>query len=214
MPKSTAHQKTGLHARLRRPDWSPQLVVLGLLLVLVFLTGGSSRYDVPQLVVLRPLAICAAGFALVSFSASHWRTYRPLWILSAAVLLLTSAHLIPLPPEVWRSLPGREIVAEIDMVAGLSDQWRPLSLFPEGTWNALFALSVPLAVLLLAAQLDERDLMRVLVLIVGLCLVSGLIEVLQAAGSDIRFYRITGGAGGLLANRNHQAARWRRGLPT
>lgn len=182
------------------------MVVLGLLLVLVFLTGGSSRYDVPQLVVLRPLAICAAGFALVSFSASHWRAYRPLWLLCAAVLLLTSAHLIPLPPEIWRSLPGREIVAEIDTVAGLSEQWRPLSLFPEGTWNALFALSVPLGALLLAAQLDERDLMRVLVLIVGLCLVSGLIGVLQAAGSDLRFYRITGGAGGLLANRNHQAA--------
>lgn len=206
MPKHKPRHKTGFPAKFVRPDWSIQLVVLGLFLTLAFATGGSSRYDNPQLLALRPLAILAAGFALVTFTAQHWRAYRPLWLLSASVVLVPVLHLVPLPPDIWQALPGRDIVVEIGTIAGLNDLWRPLTMFPEGTWNALYALSVPAAVLLLGAQLNERDLMRLLVWIIALGVISGMIGVMQAAGSDLRFYRISTAAGGLFANRNHQAA--------
>ena len=201
----TTNRNAGTIGRFRSLGWSSQLVVLALFLAAVFLAGGSARYDTPQVIVLRPIAICVAGFALTTFSWQHVREYRALWILFAAGVLLTIAHLIPLPPEIWRALPGREIVAEIDALTGSSDLWRPLTLFPEGTWNALYALSVPFAALLLASQLDERDLIRLLQWVILLCFVSGLMGVIQAAGSDLRFYRFTGGTGGLFANRNHQA---------
>lgn len=187
-------------------DWSPQLIALCLLLALLLLTGGSSRHDVPQLVILRPATVCLAGFALATMSYKAWRTYKPVLLLFAAIVLLTASHLIPLPPEVWRALPGREIISDIDQLAGLGDLWRPLSMFPEGTWNALYALCVPMAALLLAAQLRQDDHVRLLIWVLIVCVVTGLVGVMQAAGSDFLLYRLSGGTPGLFANRNHQAA--------
>ena len=191
---------------IRTGKWSLQLIVLCLFLGLLLVTGGSSRYDVPQLVLLRPIAVCALGFALATIEVDAWRNYKSVLVLFASVFALTALHLIPLPPHVWQALPGRQIVAEIDAAAGLKDIWRPLTMFPEGTWNALYSLCVPLAALLLAAQLSRRDLARVLVWVVVLSLVTGLVGVLQAAGSDIKFYRVDSPTAGLFANRNHQAA--------
>jgi hypothetical protein len=161
---------------------------------------------VPHLVVLRPLAVCVLGFALATINVDAWRTYRPAILLFASAVALTALHLIPLPPHTWQALPGRQIIADIDTAAGLKDIWRPLTMFPERTWNALYALSVPLAALLLAAQLNQRDLVRLLVWVTALSLVTGLVGVLQAAGSDISLYHLNPENSGLFANRNHQAA--------
>ena len=95
---------------------------------------------------------------------------------------------------------------DIDAFAGLGGTWRPLTLFPEGTWNALFALLVPLAVLALASQLKQEERLRLLIVVMLLVLASGFIGVIQATGADIRFYRISSNNAGLFANRNHQAA--------
>lgn len=193
-------------AIFRTSDWSPQLVALCLFLAVLLIAGGSSRYDVQQVVLLRPLSVCILGFALATFKVDAWRTYKPVFVLFGSVFALTALHLIPLPPSVWQALPGRQIVAEIDAAAGLKDIWRPLTMFPEGTWNALYALCVPIAALLLAAQLGQRDLTRLLVWLLVLSLVTGVVGVLQAAGSDINLYRIHSPTAGLFANRNHQAA--------
>lgn len=191
---------------IRTGDWSLQLIVLCLFLGLLLITGGSSRYDIPQLVLLRPIAVCVLGFALATIQVDAWRNYKSVLVLFASAFALTALHLIPLPPHLWQALPGRQIVAEIDTAAGLQGIWRPLTMFPEGTWNALYSLCVPLAALLLAAQLNQRDLARVLVWVVVLSLVTGLVGVWQAAGSDIKFYRVQSATAGLFANRNHQAA--------
>jgi len=204
--KSGSRSVRRTYSLLNLRDWSIPLGVLTALLVLIFATGGTSRYDTPHIMLLRPAAILAAGFALISFTSEHWRAYRPLLLLALASLVLIALHLMPLPPGVWQSLPGREIIAEIDQLAGLEGQWRPLSMFPEGTWNALYAMSVPLAALLLAVQLNEKDRVRLLALVILLCLVSGMVGVLQAAGTDLRFYRVSSETAGLFANRNHQAA--------
>lgn len=187
-------------------SWSPQLWMLALFLVVVFLTGGSSRADVGKLVVLRPLAVVMCGLALATLRREHLSRYWPVWAMFGAVALLTITHLVPLPPAIWQSLPGRGILVEIDALAGMDGMWRPLSMYPEGTWNALYALSVPLAVLLLAAQLEEADRFRLLVVLVALSMLSGLLGVVQSAGTDIRFYQISSETAGLFANRNHQAA--------
>lgn len=206
MSKSGSRSLKRTYSLLNLRDWSVPLGVLTALLVLIFATGGTSRYDTPHIMLLRPAAILAAGFALISFASEHWRAYRPLLLLALASLVLTALHLVPLPPGIWQSLPGREIIAEIDQVAGLEGQWRPLSMFPEGTWNALYAMSVPMAALLLAVQLNEKDRVRLLALVILLCLASGMVGVLQAAGTDVRFYRVSSETAGLFANRNHQAA--------
>lgn len=206
VPKMAARKRDETYSLLNPRDWSMQLIVLSALLLLIFLTGGTSRYDTPHVMVLRPAAILAAGFALITLSREHWQSYRPVLALTISVTGLIVLHLVPLPPGVWQSLPGREIVADIDALAGFEDQWRPLSLFPEGTRNALYAMSVPVAALLLGVQLDERDRVRLLLVVILLCMASGLVGVIQAAGSDIRFYRVSSENAGLFANRNHQAA--------
>lgn len=178
--------------------------LLAVFLVLVFLTGGSSRADVESLQVLRPIAICVAAYGLFSTSFEHWRRYRHLAFVLAAVLLLTIGHLVPLSPETWRELPGRGIVQDIDALLGLRDQWRPFSMVPSGTWNALYALSVPLAVFSLAVQLETKDHIRLLFLVIALVMFSGTVGLLQAIGIHIQPYALSSENAGLFANRNHQ----------
>jgi O-antigen ligase len=185
-----------------KPSWA--FWVLAGLLTLTFITGGSSKPSVASLMILRPAALLAVGFALATIRIEHVKAYWPLIALCLAVLLLTASHLIPLPPSIWQALPGRQIIADIDAAAGLEGVWRPLSMVTDGTWNALYSLSVPVAVLLLVIQLDRKDHLKLLLLIIGLCLLSGLVGVLQASGQDIRLYQVSSANAGLFANRNHQ----------
>lgn len=206
MAQPRTRKAAGQFTILKAGDWSPQLTVLCVFLAVLLVAGGSSRYDVPQLVLLRPLAVCVLGYALATINVDAWNNYKPVFVLFGSAFALTILHLIPLPPQMWQALPGRQIVMDIDTAAGLRNVWRPLTMFPEGTWNSLYSLSVPLAALLLAAQLNQRDLARLLVWLALLSFVTGLVGVLQAGGSDINFYRVHSETAGLFANRNHQAA--------
>lgn len=207
-------EKKSNKTSLARPSWRlrwPQpFTVLAVFLVVVFLTGGSSRADISSLMILRPVAVMVLAIGLATLSREHiWRN-RWLFILASAVVILVIAHLVPLPPALWQALPGRELVVAIDRLAGIEGIWRPLSLDPRGTWNAFWALTVPLSALVLAAQLDGRDQYRLLVLLIALGLLSALIALLQILGNSngpLYLYRITnfGQAVGLFANRNHQA---------
>ncbi len=182
--------------------------VLVALIVAAFLFGGGSRGDIVSLVILRPLAALACGYALLSLDGSTLRAHRALIAIYAGIVLLVAGHLVPLPPELWQALPGREILAEIDRAAGLGEVWRPITLVPAAGWNALFALVVPVAVLLLAVQCTPAERERLLPLFLILCFASGLIGMLQMIGPSrgpLYFYRITndGAAVGLFSNRNH-----------
>lgn len=189
-----------------RPDvafWA-----LGALLILTFLTGGGSRSDIASLVVLRPAAAILLGFGLWSLTRSTVRRYRFAYGMAAAIVGLVLIQLIPLPPAVWRALPGRGLVTQIDAAAGLGAVWRPISLVPSATWNALFALIPSLAALVLASQLDGRGRWRIAVLLIGIGLSSAILAILQLSGppqGPFYLYRVTNHAVGLFANRNHQA---------
>lgn len=180
------------------------------MIVAAFLFGGGSRGDVVSLVILRPLAALVCGYALFSLDTAAFRANRLLIALYASIALLAAAHLVPLPPGLWQALPGREILAEIDRAAGLGAVWRPITLVPAAAWNALFSLLVPVAVLLLAIQCTPLQRERLLPLFLVLCVVSGLIGMLQMIGPSrgpLYFYRITndGAPVGLFSNRNHAA---------
>jgi O-antigen ligase len=183
---------------------------LVLFLVLVFFTGGGARGDIQSLIILRPVAVLMCGFALWSLKREHVQANRFLFGMAVAIFALVGLHLIPQPPAIWGSLPGREIIAEIDKTAGLGDVWRPLTMVPSGGWNAFYSLFVPLAVLLLGAQLSREERFQLLPVLMGLGLFSGFIGLLQVIGDPqglLYFYNVTnnGSAVGLFANRNHQA---------
>lgn len=177
----------------------------------VFLTGGGSRHDSQSLVMLRPLAVIVCGIALASLSAEQVRAHRGLFLLAAGAFLLALTHVVPLPPSLWQALPGRDVLVEIDRLAGIRDPWRPLAMVPSLAWNALYALFVPLAVLLLGVQLAPEERLRLLPVVLGLGLFSGLWGLMQIVGAPdgpLYLHRHTtpGAAVGLFANRNHQAA--------
>lgn len=189
-------------------DWSFWITVV--FLVLVFATGGASRMDASSLLVLRPVAVFALAFGLWRINRQIIDDYKFLYLTAAAVLTLIIVHLVPLPPSIWHNLPGRALAAEIDQVTGLGDVWRPLSLVPPATWNALFAIMVPLAVLVLVSQLDREkqfDLLPILLLVGVISSFLGLLQVTGSANGPLYLYRITnnGASVGLFANRNHQA---------
>lgn len=189
---------------------SPQYWVLAALLVVTFLLGGGARADIQSLIVLRPLAAIAFGYALWTVNREQLRSYSLLvWLLVLSAALI-AIQLVPLPPALWHALPGRDIVVRIDEAAGLGQLWRPIAMVPSGAWNALYSMLVPAAVLLLAVQLGARERAGLLPIVIGIGGISGLLGLAQVLGgesSPFYFYRETniGYAVGLFANRNHAA---------
>jgi O-antigen ligase len=185
-------------------------IALVIFLGIVFLTGGSSRDDVQTLLILRPAAVIACGVALWSLRMHHVRSNAFLFGMMGALFALVIFHLIPMPRQMWTLLPGRSVLAAVDREAGFGSIWRPISMVPSATWNALYSLFIPLAVLMLVVQLTRKDIFRLLSVILIFGFLNGLWVVLQAVTSQdsaLFLYRLTsdGRAIGLFANRNHQA---------
>jgi O-antigen ligase len=160
----------------------------------------------------------ACGAALLTLKREHLTENRAIIAWSAAILILVIAHLVPLPPQIWQMLPGRQIIVQIDDVTGIGPAWRPLSMAPEWTRNALWSLATPLAVILFAIQLSAREL-RLALTSVGLVVVLSAILAVAQLASDPKGplypYAVTnnGSAVGLFANRNHQALLLAAGFP-
>lgn len=203
-----SHAREPLATTLRGyglPFW-----ILAAFLLLTFAIGGSQRADLGSLVLLRPIAVLAAAYGLWNLRREDWVRHRLPLAIAAATLALAIVHLIPLPPAIWTQLPGRGLMVEIDRMAALGPIWRPISMVPTGGWNALFALFVPIAALILGARLDHEQRIGIAYLILAIGLLTAIIGVIQlsGAGEAFYFYRYTneGAAVGLFANRNHQAA--------
>lgn len=195
---------------VRLPQVSGAFWALSLLLVACFALGGSARGEVASLMVLRPLAILLLGFGLWCLKFEQVKAHWFLFAMGLAILALPALQLIPMPQVLWSQLPGRNLVMEIDKAAGLGQVWRPLSLTPGATRNALFAAIVPFAVLVLGVQLGSEERFRLLPLVLGLGGFSALLGLVQTLGDPngwLYFYDTTnnGSAVGLFANRNHQA---------
>lgn len=185
-------------------------VALCLLIVVVVLFGGSARPEIAGTMIVRACAVLVIGYALLPRPHSNgFRTVFPFWLLLALIAVML-IQLIPLPPGMWGSLPGRGVVVAAEQIVGLEQNWRPISLAPDLTINALFACLPPLAMFLLAARVDSdghRMAMLVLVAVVFLSGVLGLMQLGGGSSSPLYFYRITNreSAVGFFANRNHQA---------
>lgn len=179
--------------------------ILILLLAIFFCLGGSARASEPGVPVLRAASLVAIGMAALTLRFADIKRHRGLALILAAMVLLVALHLLPLPYSWWTTLPGRSVIAAVDQAAGLGPLWRPFSMAPAASWNALMSLSVPAAVFLIGVQLDLNGHMRVLravILFVGISLAVGLA---QASDLPITFYDDPTPLAGVFANRNHQA---------
>jgi hypothetical protein len=201
-PESWAETAT-LSYRLRNLPRSPVLVAAAVI-VLAFLFGGSARADVTSLLWLRPISIFLLAWAAWTVRPDDLRDHKFVFAMTAAIVALVALSLIPLPPAVWQSLPGREVVVRLDQATGLDPVWRPLTMTPSHALNALYSLALPAALVLILAQLHEREIHALLAVAVAMLGLSALLGVLQAAGLPLDFYQIDNPVAGLFANRNHQ----------
>lgn len=204
------------HMPAARPADDTTALWLGLAMVAVLvLFGGASRADALSQPVVRiaSIAVCCACL-LRARPSEFWRSAVMLRLLAsfAALCLL---QLVPLPPGLWASLPGRDQFAMALADAGFLPVWRPWSLAPDRTINALFACLPPLATLLVLAPLAKRHLDRVPLILLVIVAFSALLGLMQAYGGWPYPYRVTntGNAVGIFANRNHSALLLAMGFP-
>lgn len=185
----------------------PFVLMVGLLIVL-WLAGGASRADAFGQVIVRASAVAGLATALLVCNRHQTVAARPVWWLLGASALLVAAQLIPLPPELWPSLPGRANFAEAGLIAAGAQPWRPMAIVPGAALNALASLLVPLLTLVLFTRLPADDRDRLPGLLLAIIAASTVLGLLQFSGVriDNPFINDTPGfVSGSFANRNHFA---------
>jgi len=192
------------------PRFRPSLafVLLCGLLAILLVAGGASRADATGQVVVRATAWIALIVAILFGPRPTWGPARPVAILLALAVLLVLLQLLPLPPGIWQSLPGRRILMEAAAASGQDQPWRPWSIVPGATTNAASSLIVPVVTFLLLAGITDAERARLPALILGLVAASTLVGLLQLSGAGIDNPLINESPGqmsGTFANRNHFA---------
>jgi len=119
-------------------------------------------------------------------------------------------QLAPLPPNLWRQLPGRGPLAHAITLIGLPDRWRPLSLVPDQTAQAALYLLGPAGMFLAGLQCNGRERSWLVAAVLAIALLSLAVGAVQAAGGEAGRLHIYANAAlgsptGFFANRNHQA---------
>lgn len=176
--------------------------------MILWVAGGASRADVSGQFVVRFFAWAFLIIFTLFATRLEWQRIKPVAIFLALVIFVVALQLVPLPPAIWTALPGRELLTGAAEVSGQAQPWRPLSISPGATANALGSLVVPAAVLVLCAQLTREQEWYILGVILGLVLAGCLLAMLQFSGASFSNPFInyqTGNVSGNFANRNHFA---------
>ncbi len=179
----------------------------GLLVLALLLGGGGSPSPAPELAL--QIACAIAGVAALWAGCFANGAGRTAWWLVVIVLALPAIQVLPLPPNVWSALPGRDIVVASLENVGASGDWRPLSIAPHNTMASLLALGPPLLVLLLTASSSDSQLRKALGAIIVMALAAAVLGAVQvaSAGQVGHLYEAThrGWVTGFFANRNAAA---------
>jgi O-antigen ligase len=187
------------------------VIFLGAMLVL----GGASRSEVHSLPFVWLAAVFMIAIALMQIDRQQWREIRLPVLFLLAVAAIIGVQLVPLPPGTWAAMPGHASYVDALRNAGVDDVWRPWSLTPDLTLNALLAVLPPLAAVFAFGTTDRAlRVPLVSVLLIGI-VGSVMIGLLQIASGSGYFYAITneGAAVGFFSNRNHFAVLLSAGFP-
>lgn len=182
----------------RRPAVSAfSLCFFAVLLVALFLGGGPLPSAWPGAIVqLASLPLLL--LAILRLEPPLQPVARYAIVLTVAIVAVPLFQLIPFPPALWSSLPGRTPIAELYRDAGTALPWLPVSLDPGATWRTILTMIAGLAVFIATLTLERRDRRRATLVLLGFSLFSVLYGLSQTARGD-QFYA-------LFANRNHLAS--------
>lgn len=193
-----------------------------LILALAFVTalaalGGASRADEIQQALIRFAAIFVVAAALWPLDFAVFRDAREPIIAFGLICILLIAQLLPLPPGLWARMPGHDLYFAVAQQTNSSIAWRPWTVSPDRTLNALAALLPAASIGLVTLALDFRSRIALARLVVVLACISSTLGLLQlaAGGSALHLFHTTSenSAVGLFANRNHEAVFMACGLP-
>jgi O-antigen ligase len=135
---------------------------------------------------------------------------KQLIVLLLLALLVVALQLVPLPPSVWTSFPGRQPVVNGFGMVGQPLPWLPLSLDPYWTIASALWLLPAIAVLLGIVRLGSFRATSLAWVLAGVTIASVVVGALQKVGgndSPWYFYKITnyGTTTGFFSNANHLA---------
>jgi len=188
-----------------RPTLS--LGLFAMFLIAVWIAGGASRADVMGQVVVRGVSWALLAIAAI-FAPRPRLDHKPVMLFLTAGVLLTVLQLLPLPVGVWQAMPGRAILIEAATASGQAQPWRPWSIVPSATINALASLVVPFATVMLVSIMrkDERDWLPAMMLVfISASMMIGLLQFSGAVLANPFINDTPGQTSGTLANRNHFA---------
>jgi len=181
-------------------------------LFLCLLMGGSAQ-GIWVSAALQLLAIAMIVWAAIAPEPRQpTASARRMFVIASLALLVIAIQLVPLPPEVWSKLPGRESVIAGYAILGQPLPWLPIALVPEETLTNVLRLLPPFGILAAMLRLEAyRPTWLASSLVAGTSagVVLGALQVTSGAGagSPWYLYPITnyGTATGFFANGNHMA---------
>lgn len=188
-------------------DRSTTAIVSILLAAALLLAGGGWRAPFTEMIIELAAALLIAVWV---WRSAAWRRVPPrVWLIIALVASVPLVQLIPLPPQLWHSMPGRELQREALALIGQENAWQSWSIAPDRTLVSLLALGPPLAILAMTSAIPRARRVALLAVISLAAIVSLIVGAAQLAGGSDSPFRLPGSSDlvltGLLANRNHTA---------
>ena len=225
MTRTRSHQRMAARVRVTmandviRSVGAPVFWFSAVLLAAAFVFGGQSRDNPLSTMMIELLGV--ALLAAMAWSRALAATVRVGWpeaALLGGMFLIPLLQLIPLPPSIWTTLPGRSEAVETLRLAGIERGWAPISLDPEATFRCLLWLIPPAALFLAVATLDAGARLRLVGLVLALCAASLILGGLQITDQDGGLFASPDGDPtdlpiGFFANRNHQGIAMAASLP-
>lgn len=200
------------------PELTPTAIAAGVLLSAAVLLGGASRQHELRLAFVELAALPAALLGLLAlWRSGEWTSHRLALGLAAAIVALPLLQLLPLPPGIWTSFPGRQqSVLALELI-GQPASWAPLTLTPDKTWRSMLALLPPIGMLLACLASPTLALSRLFKLMLAALILAITLGAAQLAsgGDGLYPWRTTdaGNVVGFFANRNHLATLCLMGMP-
>ena len=192
-------------------QWDSVAIAAIVLLAFSFAFGGASHSHALRLALVElaslPLLVLAGRRLILT---GLWREHQFSLGLLAAVIAVPLIQLIPLPPAVWTSLPGRDQMVLALELGGLDPAWAALSVAPDRTWRSALALAPPAAFFLAMLSLSHPQRERMVQVCIAAAIVGILLGAAQLASGGDSFYLWNwtgaGSVTGFFANRNHLAS--------
>ncbi len=180
------------------------------LIILSFIGGGSSRADVLSSTAVRLVALVYLTVCVLTLPRVQLKLVMGALLFPAILALVITFQLIPLPPGLWGALPGHDRYNQFIALGIDAAVWRPLTLTPDMTINALLSLLPPIGAICGAILCRGRQRAWCLRLLLALAIFSAMLGLAQVAHGDtspLRYYAVKNESSpvGLFANRNHNA---------